>query len=175
MDQEKAKLHANQNFNMLHGLFMSAKNNLKEQVSSKFNEWRDIMTLMEQGIHQTIDDRFSRFEKLFDEEGKVMERIEEENQHIQFKVGEMLNNYMTQIEANPEYIAYEILDTNPDNLTSDTVESLYQKIEEWIEETNQTLNFERLRELEWEYDKVYVYFDKNFEERLTNLTQVVDQ
>lgn len=87
----------------------------------------------------------------------------------------MLNNYMTQIEANPEYIAYDILDSNPDQLTSDTVESLYQKIEEWIEESKVILQFDKLRELEWEYDKVYVYFDNNFEDRLTNLTQVIDK
>lgn len=86
----------------------------------------------------------------------------------------MLNTYMQQVEANPDYIAYDILDTNPENLMSDTVESLYQRIEEWTQESKVTLDFDRLRELEFEYDKVYIFFDKNFEERLTNLTQVVD-
>lgn len=147
---------------------------LKEQVSNKFNEWRDIMTLMEQNCHQTIDDRFQRFQNMFDEERKVIETMEEENRLIQFKVGEMLNNYMQNVEENPDHIAYDILDTNPENLMSDTVETLYQKIEEWIEESKVCLNFDRLRELEFEYDKIYIFFDKNFEERLTNLTQVVD-
>ena len=75
----------------------------------------------------------------------------------------------------PEYIAYDILDSNPDNLTSDTVESLYQKIEEWIEESKVILQYDKLKGQEVEYDKVYVYFDNNFEERLTNITQVVDK
>ena len=57
--------------------------------------------------------------------------MEEENSTIQLKVGEMLNNYMTMIEANPDYIAYDILDNNPDDLMVDTVEGLYQKIEAW--------------------------------------------
>ena len=59
--------------------------------------------------------------------------MEDDNRNIQFKVGEMLNNYMTQIEANPGYIAYDILDSCPDSLTSDTIESLYQRIENWID------------------------------------------
>ena len=46
----------------------------------------------------------------------------------------------------PEYIAFDILDSNPDKLTSDTVESLYQKIEEWIEESKLILKYDKLRE-----------------------------
>lgn len=97
-------------------------------------------------------------------------RLQDDNRVIQFKVGDMLNNYMTQIEMDPEYIAYDILDSNPNKLTSETVESLYQKIEEWIEESKVILQYDKLKEQENEYDKVYIYFDNNFEERLNNIT-----
>lgn len=101
--------------------------------------------------------------------------MEDDNRNIQFKVGEMLNNYMTQIEANPGYIAYDILDSCPDSLTTDTIESLYQRIENWIDQIKVTLSFDALKKLDRDYDRIYVFFDKNFEERLDNLTQVVDR
>ena len=47
MDQECAKLQANQNYNNFLCIFNGHKNGLKEQVSAKFNEWREIFNLME--------------------------------------------------------------------------------------------------------------------------------
>lgn len=152
LDQECAKLLADQSYQDLLRIFNGTKDNLKGQVSKKFKEWHDILNRMEQNVHETIDERFRNVERAFDEEKLVLERLEEDNRVIQFKVGDMLNNYMTQIEANPEYIAYDILDANPDNLTSDTVETLYQQIEEWMEESKVTLQYEKLKELEWDYD-----------------------
>lgn len=46
---------------------------------------------------------------------------------VQFKIGDLLNNYMSSIEQNPNYIAYDILDSNPENEFA--VEKLYQQIE----------------------------------------------
>lgn len=37
---------------------------------------------MEQNIHQTIDDRFQNVQNAFDEEKKVLERLEEDNRVI---------------------------------------------------------------------------------------------
>lgn len=51
----------------------------------------------------------------------------------------------------------------------DTVEGLYQKIESWMEEKKVVLTFDKLRDLEFEYDKIYCWFDGNFEERLNNI------
>ena len=175
MDQEQAKLQADQTYQKYNDILVGSKNNLKEQASNKFQEWRDILTLMEQNVHQTIDDRFQDFQQTFDEESLNLTRLEEDNRVIQFKVGEMLNNYMTQIEANPDYIAYDILDSNPDGLMTDTVESLYQKIEDWLQESKVVLAFDKIKDLEFEYDKVYIWFDHNFEQRLESLTQVVDK
>lgn len=54
-------MQADQTFQQLHVLMEENKNKLKEQVNGKFNEWRDILQLMEQNVYQTIDERFLKF------------------------------------------------------------------------------------------------------------------
>ena len=39
-------------------------------------------------------------------------------------MGDILNNYMNQIEQNPDYISFDILDSNLENQNS--VEAMYQ-------------------------------------------------
>ena len=82
-------------------------------------------------------------------------------------MGDILNNYMTEIERNSEYVAFDILDSNVDNANS--VEAIYQQIEKWIDDNKQIVKFKILESLENDYDKIYCWFDKNFESRIQNI------
>lgn len=133
-----------------------------------------MLTRMENDVHRTIDDRYSNFEETFKQEKKNVSKVEEDNRKIQFKIGEILQEYQIQTDSNSEYISHGILDKNPDNEQHDTVESLQKKIDVWKDDTASTLKFQRLQEIENEYDKIHVQYAKDFEDRLTNLTQVSD-
>ena len=127
---------------------------------------------MEKEVHSTIDERFKKYEDNFTQEEKNQSKCEEDNRMVQFKIGDLLNNYMSSIEQNPNYIAYDILDSNPENEFA--VEKLYQQIEQWIDESKRVIQFGNLVSQESEYEKIYCWFDKDFENRVLNLTQVVD-
>ena len=72
VDQEFARVQADQTLQNLLSSFNASKNNLKEQVTKKFDSWREILSLMEQNVHVEIDKKFQQFEKNFDDEEKVV-------------------------------------------------------------------------------------------------------
>ena len=43
---------------------------LKQSVTDKFSEWKDILTLMEKEVHCTIDERYKKYEENFTQEEK---------------------------------------------------------------------------------------------------------
>lgn len=83
------------------------------------------------------------------------------------KMGDILNNYMNEIENDVDYISYDILDSDVSNPNS--VEALYQQIEKYIAENIEVVKFETLEKLECEYDTIYTWFDKSFEDRIQNI------
>lgn len=62
------------------------------------------------------------------------------------KVCDILDNYTKNIEKNQDHIAYDILDSNV--LNENSVESLYQRAEVWIEDVKEKKVFYRLQPLE---------------------------
>ena len=84
-----------------------------------------------------------------------------------YKMGDILNNYMEQIEQNVDYVSYDILESEVSNPNS--VEAMYQLIEKHIEHNMNVVEFKSLKTLESEYDKVYPWFDKNFDKKITDL------
>lgn len=88
-------------------------------------------------------------------------------------MGDILNNYMEEIERNADYVSFDILDSDVNNPSS--VEALYQQIEKFIEDNIQVVKFESLVQLENEYDKIYAWFGKNFEQKLENIVQIIDK
>lgn len=74
-----------------------------------------MLTRMENDVHRTIDDRYSNFEETFKQEKKNVSKVEEDNRKIQFKIGEILQEYQIQTDSNSEYISHGILDKNLDN------------------------------------------------------------
>jgi len=38
-------------------------------VTNKFNEWRETLSRMELEVHSVIDDRFVKFDEIFEEAG----------------------------------------------------------------------------------------------------------
>lgn len=128
---------------------------------------------MELEVHSVIDDRFVKFDEIFEEAGQELKKAEDQNRVVQLRVGDMLDNYMTEIEHDSEYIAFDILDSNVENELS--VEGLYKQLEQSIEQMTDLFEYTELQPLEQEYDRIYVWFDKNYEERIKNITQVVDR
>jgi hypothetical protein len=114
-----------------------------------------------------IDQRFEKYDKIFDDEAEELKKVADENRELMLKMGDILNNYMVEIERNPDFIAYNILDSNVNNVNS--VEAMYQQIEHWIEDNRNVVQFKNLEGLEHEYDKIYLWFDKNFEQRIQNI------
>lgn len=53
---------------------------------------------MEKEVHNTIDERFKKYEENFIQEEKNQSKCEEDNRMIQFKIGDLLNIYMSNIE-----------------------------------------------------------------------------
>jgi len=54
----------------------------------------------------------------------------------------MLDNYMTEIEHDSEYIAFDILDSNVENELS--VEGLYKQLEQSIEQMTDLFEYTKL-------------------------------
>lgn len=86
------------------------------------------------------------------------------------QVCSILDAYTIEIDKNPEYIAYDLLDNNP--LNEKSVAHLSTQGEEWIENAIQLRKFEALNSLDKEYDKISVWFEPNFESKLKNIAQV---
>ena len=84
----------------------------------------------------------------------------------------MLDGYIEATEYNKAYIAFNILDQNEQNEQS--VESLYQKAEVWINESDEMRNHSSLDSLKFDYDKIQIEFDTSFTSRLTNLARLID-
>ena len=70
-----------------------------------------------------IDQRFEKYDKIFDDEAEELKKVADENRELMLKMGDILNNYMVEIERNPDFIAYNILDSDVNNVNS--VESMY--------------------------------------------------
>lgn len=173
MDQEVEKLQQDTNWQRLKNIMTDRQNHLKTIVSNKFNEWHEVLNRMEEEAHDVIDDRFVKYDTVFIDEAHEFKKVEDENRKLMLKMGDILNNYMNEIERNADYVAFDILDSNLEN--NNSVEAMYQQIEKWIEDNRQAIKFRNLVHLEQEYDKIYVWFDKNFEQRIQNVTQVVDK
>lgn len=61
---------------------------------------------------------------MFGEESNQLKAVEEDNRQLMIKMGDILNNYMNEIENDADYISYDILDSDVTNPNS--VEALYQ-------------------------------------------------
>lgn len=110
---------------------------------------------------------------MFGEESNQLKAVEEDNRQLMIKMGDILNNYMNEIENDADYISYDILDSDVTNPNS--VEALYQQIEKYIADNIQVVKFESLEKLENQYDTIYTWFDKSFEDRIQNIVQVIDK
>jgi len=63
----------------------------------------------------------------------MVEMVEDKGTQWQTSVCQILDNYQNQIQADQEYIAYDILDSSTQNPNS--VESLYSQAECFLEES----------------------------------------
>lgn len=124
MDQEVEKLVQDTNWQRLKNVMTDRQNYLKTMVSSKFNEWHELLNKMEIEAHKVVDERFTKYETIFTEEAEELAKVADENRLLMLKMGDILNNYMTEIEADTNYISFDILDSNLSNENS--VESMYQ-------------------------------------------------
>ena len=113
------------------------KNHLKTTISNKFNEWHDMLTKLEDEAHGIVDERFQKYEDLFADEQNVLNAVEEDNRQLMIKMGDILNNYMNEIERNADYISFDILESDVNN--SNSVEAMYQQIEKFIEDNIQVV------------------------------------
>lgn len=132
MDQEVEKLQQDMNWQRLKNVMIDRQNHLKTLSTNKFNEFHEILNRMEFESHKVIDQRFEKYDKIFSQEADELKKVADENRKLMLKMGDILNNYMTEIERNPDFIAYNILDSDVSNQNS--VESMYQQIEHWIED-----------------------------------------
>lgn len=82
----------------------------------------------------------------------------------------ILDSYTTEIDRNPDYIAYDLLDNNP--LNERSVAYLSTKGEEWIENAVQLRKYDSLNFLDKEYNNISVWFEPNFESKLKNIAKV---
>lgn len=124
MDQEVEKLQKDMNWQNLKNIMVDRKNHLKTVITNKFNEWQKILNKMELDAHNLVDKRFEKYEGLFTDEQNELKAIEEDNRQLMIKMGDILNNYMEEIEQNADYISYDILESDVNNPNS--VEALYQ-------------------------------------------------
>ena len=67
---------------------------------------------METKIHNTINKKYQRFEQIFDEQKNLINNTVEIGYKWQKKVCSILDKYTNEIDRNPEYVAYDILDNN---------------------------------------------------------------
>lgn len=122
---------------------------------------------MELDAHNLVDQRFKKYDDMFDLESDELKAVEEDNRQLMIKMGDILNNYMNEIENDADYISYDILESDVTNPNS--VEALYQQIEKFIAENIEVVKFQELEKLENEYDTIYTWFDKNFDDRVQNI------
>ena len=123
MDQEVEKLQQDTNWHMLRNVMIDRKNHLKNTITNKFNDWKELLTKMEHEAHLVVDQRFQKYEDLFTEEAGVLKEVEEENRLLMIKMGDILNNYMNEIERNADYVSFDILESDVNNPSS--VEAMY--------------------------------------------------
>jgi hypothetical protein len=60
---------------------------------------------------------------MFSESHNELQGVEEDNGLLMYKMGDILNNYMEQIEQNVDYVSYDILESEVSNPNS--VEAMY--------------------------------------------------
>ena len=60
---------------------------------------------------------------MFSESHNELQGVEEDNRLLMYKMGDILNNYMEQIEQNVDYVSYDILESEVSNPNS--VEAMY--------------------------------------------------
>ena len=53
---------------------------------------------MEVEAHKVVDERFVKYNDVFEDEAKELKKVEDENRNLMIKMGDILNNYMNQIE-----------------------------------------------------------------------------
>lgn len=112
------------NWQNLKNVMVDRKNHLKTVITNKFSEWQKILNKMELDAHNLVDKRFEKYEGLFADEQNELKAIEEDNRQLMIKMGDILNNYMEEIEQNADYISYDILESDVNSPNS--VEAMYQ-------------------------------------------------
>ena len=94
MDQEVEKLQQDGNWQRLKNIMVDKKNHLKTVISNKFEEWQKLLNKMELDAHNTVDQRFQKYEEMFLDSQNELKAREEDNRQLMYKMGDILNNYM---------------------------------------------------------------------------------
>ena len=140
-------------------------------VSLQFSEWHEILNEYQKEIHSDIDLKYSQFDKYFDLQAQEIHELVDLGENWQVKVCDILDQQTEKVNQNPEYISYDLLDTDPNNPNS--VESIYSTAELWIQESLVKREYKVLQNLQNEYEKVLVWFEPDFKKRLEKISKVI--
>ena len=124
-------------------------------------------------MHNKVHDQFKPFNSYFDDQNtKIQEKVETGKKWQEF-VCQILEKHSEEKKKNADHISYDLLDNNPENLKS--VEALYHDAEKWIEESARHRKYEDLAHLSEAYNKVLVWYEPNFKDKLVDICKVFNK
>ena len=91
MDQECEALQDRTKFKEHQELYEKKKQELKDIVSLQFAEWHENLNNYQNQIHADIDMKYTKFDKYFDEQAKVIHESIDKGEQWQFKVCDILD------------------------------------------------------------------------------------
>lgn len=111
LEDEKNQLKDTSLFDEKYALFREQQDKVKIRIQDRFKQWRKALKDAECAVLESLHTHYLPSEELFQEAKRQTAKVAEETDHWLLKTKVILDEYMYKQENDPQYIAFEMLET----------------------------------------------------------------